>query len=366
MTWLEHHRRSGRYASDAEVAAHIGEETQAQELYAMAAQAEERALQELGTDKPRTYGITAVSAVALYFKAAQWSASRTLAYRCLGSGHLPKFAWRQMEDMLESIRMQHIGFDSDNAHMLVSAKGGEIVAGGAPLDLIMATVQRMNSLLYRTTEYMKNFPHRKRGQPSKEIQDSYRPWLFQAAPGSYQFAVALQETRQLNMFDTDDLHPRKIVDRLFGILQACSTSPREGLPEIVPDDNYRRTFLKLTRDLAPTGKGRLTRLDIRAASAAHPVVLIPSTRDAIGGVLRESLPPSPDMQETEIRGVLRALHLDKDWIEVVTHGDEGSLRIDQAGDDVDDRIGPMVNHTVVVRVARAGQKTIFLDIEADE
>ena len=65
MTWLDHHRRSEQYASEAEILAHRGEKVTAQGVYERAANAEVSALGALGSDKPRTYGITAVSAVAL-------------------------------------------------------------------------------------------------------------------------------------------------------------------------------------------------------------------------------------------------------------------------------------------------------------
>ena len=368
MSWLEHHRQSEQYVSEAELTAQLGNDIRAQKLYATAAQAEERALDELGHDKPRTYGITAVSAVALYLKAAQWHTAKTLAYRCLGSGRLPKFAPRQLEDLIDSIEMRQVGIDPHNARMLVSAKGPEIVMGGAPLNSVMALAKNIGSMIYRTTEDIKNFPHRKRGEPSKEIQNSWCPWIFQAQPGSYQFAVSVQETRQLDMFDPDDIHPKQIIDRLFDILQACAGSPRDELPIIVPDDDYRKTFLKLTRDLAPTENGDFSQIDIRSASGTQTIALIPGTRGVINEVIRDGFtPPSIEYEQIEIRGILRALHLDRDWIEIVPHGvEKGSVRIDRAGDEVDDRIGPMVNHSVLVRVAQAGDKLHFLDIEADE
>lgn len=103
MTWLEQHRLSERYASDAEIAKLRGENTQAQELYAIAARHEEASLDAIAPDKQRTYGIIAVSAVALRFKAAEFAELKELAYRCLASQRLPEFASRQIEDMLKSI-----------------------------------------------------------------------------------------------------------------------------------------------------------------------------------------------------------------------------------------------------------------------
>lgn len=103
MTWLEHHSRSERFASEAEAASNHGKHALAQELYAKAAEAEERALKEVDLAKSRTYGITAVSAVALYCKAGQGMAARTLYERCLVSDALPDFARQQLGNLLDTV-----------------------------------------------------------------------------------------------------------------------------------------------------------------------------------------------------------------------------------------------------------------------
>ena len=64
------------------------------------------------------------------------------------------------------------------------------------------------------------------------------------------------------------------------------------------------------------------------------------------------------------------MHLDDDWIEV-TEKIEGTedfvkWRIDGVNEEVDDRIGPLVNQPVLVRaVQTAGGGMHFIDIEAD-
>ena len=104
MSWLEHHRTSELLASDAETASHQGDNNRARELYKKAAEAEENALREVRHDQRRTYGITAVSAVSLYLKAAEPQAARDLALRCLGSKRLPDFAYPQINDLLDGIK----------------------------------------------------------------------------------------------------------------------------------------------------------------------------------------------------------------------------------------------------------------------
>ena len=222
--------------------------------------------------------------------------------------------------------------------VMVAVKGGEIVEGGAPLDLIIDKVKTVQSLFYRTTELMKGLPHRKRGGPVKKIQESCRPWLFQAVPGSYQFAVAVQEPQQpeLDMFEATDPRPKEIADKFLDILKASIESPEDTLPDVVQDADYRDTFLKLTRSLAPTGKG-FNQLDIRSTAENSTITLDPTTRAVVTAAIRKHrssscAEPEPESKTEQIRGILRALHLDRDWIEIL----EGTerIKIDQVGEAV--------------------------------
>ena len=375
MTWIEHHRKSERHAADAEVAYHLHERNRAQELYAKAAEAEEQALRALDPSKTRTYGISAVSVVSLYFKAARLDDAEAIAYQVIGSKSLPDFARDQLRTLLQGIWSEqvreHARIDFVPGEVMVTVRGGEVVAGGAPLDLIVDKVKTVQSLFYRTTELMKGLQHRKRGAPGKTIQESCRPWLFQAVPGSYQFAVAVQESQQpeLDLFKAAAPGPKEIADKFLDILRASIESPEDTLPDVVEDPDYRDTFLKLTRSLAPTGKG-FDQLDIRSTADNKTITLNSATRSVITAAIRAGRSSMQAESEEElsahqIRGILRAVHLDHDWIEVLEGANR--IKIDRVGEAVDDVIGPMVNRPVVVQVVRdADDNYRFRDIELDE
>jgi len=370
VTWLQHHTTSEQLAADAEVAARGGDVPRARGLYTRAAEAEEHALADIEPGKSRTLGISAVSAVSLYYKAAQPQAAERLAYRWLASEGLPNFAAEQLRGLLQSIWSEQVreraNVEFAPGQVSVAVKGGEIIEGGAPLDLIVEKVQTVQALFYRTAEFLRGLPHRKRGGPTKDVLETCRPWLFQTSPGSYQFAVAVQEPRQQFLFASGETRPQEVADQFLKILRASAEAPEEGLPVLVPDSEYRSTFLKLTRNLAPKGK-RFSQLEIRSAGETRSVSLVPSTRAAVGQAIRAARPPllTADEQEQTIRGVLRAVHLDEDWIEVTVDTDH--VRIDHVGEAVDDVIGPMVNHAVLVQVTRDGRgKLHFRDIETDE
>jgi hypothetical protein len=379
MTWADHHTQSERLAAEAELAVRQGAVAQAVDLYHLAAEAEARALATLDPTKTRTLGITAVSAVALWYKAHDYPQAERLAHTWLASNRLPPFAIEQLRELLQMIWSAHarerVGVKFAGGEVLVSAKGGEIVTGGAPLDLIVEKAEGVGAFLYRTAEFLVMAPHRKHRAPSPEIQRVCRPWLFYAPPGSYQFAVRVQQpAQQIDLFPENALQIEKVIPTFLEIMRATADDPDNALLEVVPSPEYRTTFLKLARNLAPTGKS-FGQLEIKSASAAdsRPIVLLPGSRDAINRVLKEQSAPTgaaSAREEVQFRGILRGLHLDKDWLEITTHGANGprTIRVDGAGEEVDDVLGPMVNREVLIDVfvKRRGKKYFLRDIQAAE
>lgn len=375
MTWDLHHSRSEQLAIEAESAKRAGDRQRAEALYREAATVEERAFADLPIDRRRTRGITAVSAVALAYKAREYADAERSAHRYLADGGLPTFAEAQLRDLLHVIWSARAANDAGllfiPGDVLVSVKGGLVIHGGAPLDLILGKVQGIQALLFRTAEMVLDRPLRTRGGPPSDIQSYFRPWLFQAAAGSYQFAVRVQGPAQGELWDVERPRVEHVTATFFKVLRATATDPETELPAIVPDSGYRGAFLNLSRNLAPTGKS-FERLEVRDAGApTEPVAsLVSETRQQINAVLRKvkvRRPAEGTDESVTIEGVLRAVHLDQDWLEVATvEVPPRHVRVDEAGEVLDDVVGPMVNRRVVVTTTRRGQKHLYRDIELEE
>lgn len=366
MTWAKLHTESERFAIEAQLALRARDIGKAYELYKRAAEHEQKALTKLDASKVRTRGITAVSAVALWFKAAEYEPAELLAYSMLADPRMPDFAREDLRNLVQAIwtesAKQKAGLEFIPGQVMVSVKGGEVVTGGAPLDLIVDKVQTIQSMFYRTIEFINGVSHRRVGRPAKELQESCRPWLFQSPPGSYQFSVAIQKPMQPDFFK-QDVEPERIAQHFLEIVSASSSDDSELLEKLVPDESYRNTFLKLARNLAPTGK-TFDRIEIRASGDTRPVALGVESRSNINQQLRNkpALPEKENEVPEELRGTLRAVHLDKDWLDILVDG--VSIHIDGLQDAVDDVIGPMVNRSVIVRAVRVSPKKFkFLDIE---
>ena len=367
MSWIENHAVSERLASEAQAVLREGRQREALDLYARAAEAEELAIADLDAAKVRTLGISSVSAVSLYYKAAKFERAEKVAGHWLVCDALPAFAKEQLRNLLQSIWSEQTRNNADvqfaQGQVLVSVQGGEVVSGGAPLELIMDKVRTVQSLFHRTAEFLGGREHRRRGAPSQDIQDSCRPWLFQTAPGSYQFAVAIQKEYQQNLFESVP-SPEDVAACFLRILRVGIEDPEQGLTEVVPDSNYRSTFLKLTRNLAPDGAS-CSRLDVRSVGDPLPISLGLGVRQDLGHVIRKTRRgnKTPDSQTEALHGMLRAVHLDNDWLELVAGNER--VRVIAVGEEVDDVLGPLINRPVIVHVSVDGGKRRFLDIEPE-
>jgi hypothetical protein len=375
MTWDTHHSASEKLAIEAEGARRAGNHQRAEELYRQAGAQEAQAFTALPNDKQRTRGVTAVSAVALSYKGREYATAERLAYECLGQGQLPFFAERQLRDLVQMIwsarAAETAGIRFAPGDVLISVKGGEIIYGGAPLGLITQKIESIQAALFRTVEMLLHRPLRKRGGPDADVQSMFRPWLFQAPAGSYQFAVRVEESRQRELWER--LDKPKVADvtgTFFRVLRAAASDPLRELPAVVPDEQYRDAFLNLSRNLAPSpGRKSFERLEVHDASDPYEPVasFAVETRQLLNAALRKSKPADISGEKPlTLQGILRALHLDKDWLEIATTDPPDHVHIDKAGEVLDDVIGPMVNRRVVVTAVRRGRKYFYRDIELDE
>ena len=362
MSWLEHHQRSEKLASGADVARYQGDRELAKRLYGKAAEAEVRAIDALDPSERSTLGITAVSAVALYYKAGQPLPAEKTAHHLLGLDMLPHFARMQLRDLLYAIWAEQrdasevAGLPSDQVNVAMS--GDDILMGGAPIGAVARCVEVVRSLVYRVAEFIRDVDHRLTGPPSPEILAACRPWILHVPAANYQFAVTIEDSvGQRELFG--DSGPCKIVDTLIDILRASAGSPEEELPLVVPARDYQHTFLRLTGDLSPSESHKLS-----VWTPRHPehISLDYTTRERTRAALNNTA--QEPMGPQAVRGILRAVDLDRGHI--VVRDQQSKYKIDGIGNTLDNTIGAMVNRPVTVQAeAISAKKLMYSTIEAD-
>ena len=369
MDWLALHKTSEALAARAHLAVREGNVKDAEKLFLQAAAAEEDALAQLDTSKPRTFGIAAVSAVSLWYKGRDVQRASMLAYRCLANPDLVSPAREQLDDLVQTLYTERdrkrLTGEFLPGSVSVAVRGGSVLRGAAPLDLIVDKVKTLQSIFFRVVEWSNGKPLRRHGPPTKDITSAFEPWLVQEAPGSFQFSVAVKVNDQLDMFDAQKLEAADIARKFLDVVTTIAADATgEASKGLVEDDGYRGTFRKLIRNLTPPVNSTES---VAISSKEHgdvAVVLDESTRPRLDLAIKAESPKADESageQMQEFTGVLRALDLDSDWLKVDI--DSGQVTVKGLSQAVDDVIGPMVNKSVLVKAVKTGRGELkFVDI----
>lgn len=368
-SWLTYHRTSEAVAAEAHDYLREGDRIRAQDAFRRAAEAEAAALELLDQSKPRTLGITAVSVVSLWYKARDFERALHVAHRYLAMPDLIESARIQLDDLILAAYSERdksrLSGDFLPGSVTVAVRGGEVLRGAAPLELIVDRVKTLESMFYRVVEWQTGKPLRRRGPPTRDITRNFAPWLVQEAPGSFQFSVAVKLSGQKELFTAEQLEAADIAQKFLDVVTTLTTDMTgEASKALVPDDEYRKTFRTLVRNLAPpTGSGEsimFTAKDREDTVAVLDEAVRPRLAEALR--IEQPLAEIGELQEQFV-GVLRALDLDKDWLKVEVQGKQVVVR--QLPAAVDDLIGPMVNKLVRVTAKRQGPlgELRYLDVD---
>ncbi len=356
----ESHRQAEALAAEAVAVLNEGRRLAAIELYSRAATFERAAFDETPPEKHRTRSILAVSFVSLLYKGRRYDEAELSIFELLASRQLQPWAEVQIRELLEAVTDERIiqlrlSRQYTGESVTVSLRGGEIGAGTGPLDLILEKANGFRNLFYRIAEYVGSYPLRRRGSPPKGLLDLMQVRATQPSTGSYRLEIKLTEPAQLNLLEKESINPSDVSDTLFSFLHALSVGTRDMVESVVPDPEYRKALLELTRSVAPTGR-RLSEIAL-LRGREHGTESVYLTA-ALPERVRQALPPKPTVpgaEYDELRGVLRAVHLDKNWLEI-TLPENKHERCDTVPDMLDDVVGPMVNHEVIVRGRRRAKQ----------
>jgi hypothetical protein len=370
MDWLTLHKKSEALASRAHEHLRLAEHAHAEECFQLAAEAEQSALEMLDTSKTRTLGITAASAVSLWYKAKEFEKATLLAHQYLANAAIVGSPREQLDDLLQTLYnerdKQRLAGQFMPGAVTVAVRGGNVLRGAAPLELIVDKVKTLQSIFFRVVEWSEGRPLRRRGGPTKELASAFEPWLVQEAPSSFQFSVAVKVNRQQDMFTPEQLEASDIAKKFLDVVTTLARDETgEASKLLVPDGEYRSTFRKLIRNLTPTA-GAFESITITSKTREDAlVVLNEQTRPILANVLKAEQPKADESSGeslAEFVGTLRALDLDKDWLKV--DFEDRQLTVKGLPPAVDDIIGPMVNKTVLVKAVKSKNGDFkFVDIE---
>jgi hypothetical protein len=277
-----------------------------------------------------------------------------------------------MKALLEAVWEEEIAKAANvrysGQEVALSLKGGPVGMGTAPVDLALHTLSVSNNFASRLVEWSAGKAFRPSGPAGRDVLANVFARATQPAQGSYRFTIRFMEPRQKRLFEAVPFNPAEVARTFLDLTRAIAEGDARLVTEIVPKGPYRLALAKLSRNLFPS-KATGATLEIRKAddSPLHTVRLTHEHRAAATAVVR-TLSPKPPKESAErvVKGVLRALDLNRRWLRIEPPHDQPVKCETRPNLILDDVIGPMVNRRVVARVAeRSGGRLVLLDVELE-
>lgn len=260
-TVRELHDRATELAQMAMVARYEGSMEEARDLSHQAFEYELQAARLIPDEQSSepTRSILYLSAASLAYQCNNLQTAQRLAAEGL-SGYPPLKIEHDLKDLLEQVdferHLQVRGIVLEDRDLQISLVGKAVGSGMVIYREFKKVIENTIDLIHRTVERRMGREFRKgSGRPS----DIYRPFVPALSTGrSGSFAVTLrlgvEEARQTSFLVSA---PQLIEDVLSGI-ELINSSEEEALKRLIDDnvldaDLYRRSFITLTRDMAPDG-----------------------------------------------------------------------------------------------------------------
>ena len=377
---MERHDTAQKVALRAEQLDSAGQVAEAKLLYRDAAQLELEALQNTPSDKRKTFSIIGLSCLSLFYKADEPEAALQVSRLLLSERHklLPYYLAR-IEEAFDIFYSERYLSKSEhrfaNRGMEIRLLGGEIGVGIAPADLFSEIVDAWQTIAVRVTEYLGNYKYRTRGFPSPELRRLLNPQIATLSPASLRFALVLGQD-QSELFSNVELghripRPEEVIERTVAVVSTLSAGDLKGLKELVTSPDYRRIIAQLLRKAMPSNRFAESYVSaIGPRAKEESVRLTPVKAKIFENALRQEIEGPQASQLLKMRGRLRGLELNQEWIHVVDKN-EVDHYFSSRGIAIDDVIGPLVNREVIV-TARAPkpsfkpQRPALVDIESAE
>ena len=336
-------------------------------LYAEAARLEEAALATVPEDRVRTRSVLAESAVTLWRRAGLIEHAGAAARRLMGLP-LTTSVSDYLLDVANEARWAAAATAegrTDAGTYRIALRGGTVRPGGLiAVDLVLVKLEQFRNLVVRVGEWATGMEFRTKGPPPEDLMSSLLPMVSPAMPGSYAFDLRLEaKPVQLPLFAGRQVEPATIATAFYDVVESVADMGPAGIDELVTEDVYRTAFLRLIRNIAPSGRD-LSEITVAPTDQKRTARLVPDVRRAVGRDLqRRKATTKPEVSRS---GVLRGLDLDRRHLVLRESGREQSFSIAEEA-ALDDLVGPLVNHRVEVVTERRGRWFYVIDVlEADD
>ncbi len=172
------------------------------------------------------------------------------------SGEPPFEIAEELRNILEDIHFnRHLllqGINLDNSEIQMVFSGQDTAYGLAKSNEVIQRLNTFQNITLRTVERKLGKPFRERGNLSKEIKESFQPYISVPRAASFAFTIRLaQPTNQISIPGTE--RAIEIIDDIAENISLINESKEDILQQRITDKTYLRNFIMLAKELAPDG-----------------------------------------------------------------------------------------------------------------
>jgi hypothetical protein len=320
-------------AAQAERAWSEGRREEAQSLFAKAARIEEDVALGVPTSVPRSRSMLARSAVALWYKAAEYDHAKRIAYSFLATEALTKQGRSELEDLVDRCSREGavalVRLASDMIPVEVKMDGGRVLIGLAPASAAKMVRERAMQLIMRSADYLTDQDYREHGESELQRQDRLQIYEAPARAASFGVRLYVATGTQPPLLTsgggaaTGDVMPERVVDYFLQVAGAASQSPA-AVRDIVRKEQYADAFIEGFGDIAPDGE------EVVRVTCSSPSWRMPNApqasferpqRDALrAAVASKTRPPRPGEQDYQGKLVEVRLNFSEQWLLLEVEG----------------------------------------------
>lgn len=362
------HQEAMHLAAMAERARAVGNAAEARDMLKRAFDLERAAANEFAhrIDAEPTRGILHKSAAVLALDLMEWRQAEILISVGL-AGNPPEYVAEELRNLLEGVHFSRHLLSREIVlapYEIDLAVVGEAVGFGiADKEEILPRLDTLQTLLVRTAERISNRTFRKRGRPVAEVANLAHMYIQAPQARSLGFTIRVGSVQPAlpGLGGAES-----VVTEVLQGLRAIAVGDERTLEALIRDEDYRRNFTMVARELLPDGR-RIKAVNIAGSVGGERMdISLTNTRKSVKPIVPQTAGDSGEV--VELIGELRLMDSRKET--EVTHirtADNREHSVVVPGEVMSEVLPIYYKHTVRLTVRRGpGGRFHYVDIERAE
>ncbi|CAG2535057.1 hypothetical protein MAR621_00171 [Maribacter dokdonensis] len=284
------------------------------------------------------------------------------------AGDPPDELANELRDILQQVNFfRHLetkGVELDTNEIQLSLSGNEVGHGIIRSNEFLNRIEIIEKLAFRTADRLRNKPFKERGRKKKANVVEFEPFL--SVPRAASFAVTIRfghSTEQQTIPGADSQF--FLIDDLLNNIELLNEGNYEKLNTSIKEEDYRRNFIALLKQLAPDGERiKLVGFTVKRN---NEIKTVPLTRIKTEFLIEdvESSEEIDKPENIELTGVLSFADSKKSTIKL-TDSDNKDYIITVPKGLLSDVVKPYFEEEVILKGIMTGSKIELKDLEMNE